>query len=159
MDGRPYVSMSEVVTATRNNKSTRPIQSWLDTATKPSGANGSQGLHQGFDTATPIDAVVPVDNGRTTTAAKLLSPQLAARFWMSELSNRSEAVVKRALKLVTLLADVALNDLCQEALGMRITPEENLHGAIRLQADLEKKAPDIQRLKLAIYQVARKGSV
>jgi hypothetical protein len=152
VEGRPYVSMSEIVKATRSGTSTDPLTKWLERATNLSDVNGSQGFPQDFERATPIDVVVPVDNGRTTTAAKLLSPQLAARFWASELSNRSEAVVKRALKLVTLLADVALNDLCQEALGMKVTPQENLHGAIRLQADLEKKAPDIQRLKLAIYQ-------
>jgi hypothetical protein len=152
VEGRPYVSMSEIVKATRpTSKNTDALNKWLEGAQNPSVASGSQGFPQEFEGAQNFKCEVPRAQGGTSVA-HMLSPQLAARFWMSELSNRSEAVVQRALKLVTLLADVALNDLCQEALGMKVTPQENLHGAIRLQADLEKKAPDIQRLKLAIYQ-------
>jgi hypothetical protein len=149
VEGRPYVSMSEIVKATRNTDDTRTLVKWLSGAAHPSGANESQGFPQDGCGAA-FDCSVPHESG--SKHAKLLTPQLAARFWTSELSSKSKDVVQRDLKLVTLLADVALNDLCQEALGMKVTPQENLHGAIRLQADLNAKAPDIQRLKLAIYQ-------
>jgi hypothetical protein len=108
--------MSEVVKATRpTSKNTDVLSKWLEGAAEPSNSNGSQVFSQLFEGAA-FDCSVP--HGSGSKLAKLISPQLAARFWMSELSNRSEAVVKRAMKLVTLLADVALNDLCQEALGM-----------------------------------------
>lgn len=152
VDGRPYVSMSEIVKATRpTSKKVDPLTSWLRGAQNPSDANGSQGFPQEKRGAQSFECNVPRAQGGTSVA-QLFSPQLAARFWASELSSSSTDVVKRALNLVTILADVALNDLCQEALGLKVTPSENLTAAVRLQADLTIKAPDIQRLKLAMYQ-------
>lgn len=152
VDGRAYVSMSELARSTRNHKSTVPVQKWLsDAATNPSDANGSQGP-QALEGATPFEAVVPVDSGRTTSIAKLFSPSVAWHFILSELTNRSSTVRDRAIRLIQIVGAAGFETMCQEALGLRVSVEENLTAAVRLQADLDQKAPDIQRLKLAVYK-------
>lgn len=141
VDGRAYVSMSEIVKTTRNNDVTRPLIKWLDRAQIPSDANGSQ----------PFEAVVDRAQGGTSVA-KLFSPAVAWHWVLSELTNRSAAVQQRALKLVQVVGAAGFETITQEALGLRVSVTENLTSAVRLQADLTVKAPDIQRLKLAMYK-------
>lgn len=151
VEGRPWVSMSEIVKATRNNDDTRKLTAWLSGDANPSGTNGSQGFPQGFG-GDAFECDVPRPDG-SHISAKLFSPAIAWHWILNELTNRSAAVQQRALKLVQVVGAAGFETMCQEVLGLRATVEENLHGALRLQADLEKKAPDIQRLKLALYQV------
>lgn len=152
VEGRPWVSMSEIVKATRNNDDTRPLTKWLSGAEKSSSTNGSQVFPQELSGAQPFECTVPRDQGGTSVA-KLFSPQIAWHFILNDLTSTKAAIVERALKLVQVVGAAGFETMCQEVLGLRATVEENLHGALRLQADLEKKAPDIQRLKLALYQV------
>ena len=151
VDGRAYVSMSEIVKSTRNDDVTRPLIKWLDRAAQPSDANGSQGFPQALDRAQPFECNVPRAQGGTSVA-NLFSPQVAWHWVLSELTNRSAAVQQRALKLVQVVGAAGFETICQEALGLRVSVEENLTAAVRLQADLDQKAPDIQRLKLAVYK-------
>lgn len=151
VEGRPWVSMSEIVKATRNNDDTRKLTAWLSGAANPSGASAFQGFPQDFGGAQIFECNVPREQGGTSVA-KLFSPAVAWHWILNELTNRSAAVQQRALKLVQVVGAAGFETMCQEMLGLRATVEENLHGALRLQADLEKKAPDIQRLKLALYQ-------
>jgi len=72
MGDKGYVSKSQLCMATRNNKQTKPITDWLDTAANLSDANGSEGFPQGFDGA-QIEVVVPRSQGGTSVA-QLLSP-------------------------------------------------------------------------------------
>ena len=151
VDGRAYVSMSEIVKATRNADNTQPLNKWLDGAAQPSDANGSQGFPQAFDWAQTFERNVPRKQGGTSVAT-LFSPAVAWYWVLSELTNRSAAVQKRALKLVQVVGAAGFETMCQEALGLRVSVQENLTAAVRLQADLSVKAPDIQRLKLAMYK-------
>jgi hypothetical protein len=94
---------------------------------------------------------VPRPDGSHITA-KLFSPGVAWSWIISELGNRSAAVRGRALNFIQVVGDAGFTGMVQEALGLRVSIEENLTAAVRLQADLSLKAPDIQRLKLAVYQ-------
>ena len=44
VNGRAYVSMSELARSTRGNKSTRPVENWLRTGSDTSDAKGSEGF-------------------------------------------------------------------------------------------------------------------
>ncbi len=149
VEGRAYVSMSEIVKATRNADNTQPLNTWLDGAAQPSDVNGSQSFPQAPDGAA-FECNVPHESG--SKVAKLFSPSVAWHWVLHELTNRSEAVQKRALKLVQVVGAAGFETITQEALGLRVSVEENLNAAVRLQADLTIKAPDIQRLKLAMYK-------
>lgn len=153
VEGRPYVSMREIVKATRpTSNNTDPLIKWIEGTQNASDTNGSQVFPQSFEGAQMFECNVPREQGGTSVA-KLFSPAVAWHWILNELTNRSAAVQQRALKLVQVVGAAGFETMCQEVLGLRATVEENLHGALRLQADLEKKAPDIQRLKLALYQV------
>ena len=150
VDGRAYVSMSEIVKATRNDDVTRPLIKWLDRDAQPSDANGSQGFPQALD-RDAFECLVPRPDG-SHIKANLFKPAVAWHWVLSELTNRSAAVQERALKLVQVVGAAGFETLTQEALGLRVSVTENLTAAVRLQADLTVKAPDIQRLKLAMYK-------
>lgn len=150
VDGRAYVSMSEIVKATRNDDVTRPLIKWLDRDAQPSDANGSQGFPQELS-GDAFECLVPRPDG-SHIKANLFSPAVAWHWVLSELTNRSEAVQERALKLVQVVGAAGFETLTQEALGLRVSVAENLTSAVRLQADLNQKAEDIQRLKLAMYK-------
>ena len=66
VDGRAYVSMSEIVKATRNNDDTRPLIKWLSGAQNLCDANGSQ----------PFECNVSRAQGGTSVA-NLFSPAVA----------------------------------------------------------------------------------
>ena len=149
VDGRAYVSMSEIARSTRNHKSTNPVKAFLDATSKPSDPNGSQGFPQDLD-ATLLEATVQTNSG--AQVAHLMTPGLAFNFWISEATNRSAEVAARAISLIQIVGAAGFETMCQEALGLRVSVEENLTAAVRLQANLALKAPDIQRLKLAVYK-------
>jgi hypothetical protein len=142
--------MSEIVKATRNADNTQPLNKWLDGAAQPSDANGSQAFPQAPD-GDAFECAVPRPDGSHITA-KLFKPSVAWHWVLHELTNRSSAVQERALKLVQVVGAAGFETMCQESLGLRVSVEENLNAAVRLQADLTVKAPDIQRLKLAMYK-------
>lgn len=149
--GRAYVSMSEILRATRpTTKDTTKISKWLEGDANTSHANGSQGSSQAFE-GDHFWCHVPRPDG-SHILAHLFSPQIAWTWILNELSNRSSEVVAKALKLIQLVGAGGFETLCQESLGLRASMSENLTAAVRLQADLSVKAPDMQRLKLAMYQ-------
>jgi hypothetical protein len=141
VDGRAYVSMSEIVKATRNNDDTRPLIKWLSGAQNFSDANGFQ----------PFECNVSRAQGGTSVA-NLFSPAVAWHFILNDLTSTKAAIVARSLKLVQVVGAAGFETMTQEALGLRVSVTENLTAAVRLQADLTVKAPDIQRLKLAMYK-------
>lgn len=151
VDGRAYVSMSEIVKATRpTTNDTTHLTKWLKGGSNSSDVNGSQGFPQGFEGGC-FECLIPRED-RGHTKANLFSPQVAWHWILNELTNRSKPVQARALNLVQVVGAAGFETVCQEALGLRVSVEENLTAAVRLQADLSVKAPDIQRLKLAMYQ-------
>jgi len=150
VDGRDYVSTSEIVQATRSSTSTDPLTKWLERGSNPSDAKGSQGFPQDFERGS-FECNVPRPNG-STAVANLFRPAVAWHFILSELTNRSAAVRGRALSLVQVVGAAGFETMTQEALGLRVSVEENLTSAVRLQADLTSKAKPIQALKVAMYQ-------
>lgn len=149
-----YLSKSQVVIATRGtDKNIRDLDAFLQKfggATDRSHTNGSGGISPQFGGAT-IEAVVPVDGGRTSTVAKLISPQIAAKWFLKELGNRSEAVRKRAGERVAAFAAVGLDTLCREACGLTHSPSASLAAFFKVQATHEKADP-INELKALLVR-------
>jgi hypothetical protein len=98
VDGRPYVSMSEIVKATRNPDNTQPLTKWHERGSNPNQARASGGIPQAFEGGS-FECNVPRPNG-SNAVAQLFSPQVAWHWVLHELSDRSAAVQKRALHLV-----------------------------------------------------------
>jgi hypothetical protein len=92
-----YLSKSQVVIATRGtDKMVASLDKYLAAlagADDPSHTSRSAGNHDALAGAA-VDAVVPHQSG--SKIAQLISPQIATQWFLKELSNRSEAVRKRA---------------------------------------------------------------
>jgi hypothetical protein len=106
VEGRPYVSMREMVKATRpTSNNTDPLTKWIEGTQNSSDTNGSQGFPQSFEGAQMFECNVPRAQGGTSVA-KLFSPAVAWHWILNELTNRSAAVQQRALKLVQIVGAI-----------------------------------------------------
>jgi hypothetical protein len=142
-----YLSKSQVVIATRGtDKDIKALDSFLQKftgAADRSRANGSGEISDAFAGAA-VDAVVPHQSG--SKVAQLITPQIATQWFLKELSNRSEAVRKRAGERVAAFAAVGLDTLCREACGLTHSPAASLAAFFKAQATHEKADP-INELK------------
>ena len=151
VQGRAYVSMSELARSTRGHRDTRPVQRWVDSVTSnASDAKESQGFPQAE--RIPFECSVETNSGVQMT--HLITPGMAFNFWLAEVTNPKVGieVSARAVRLIQAVGTAGFETLCQESLGLRASMSENLTAAVRLQADLSVKAQDMQRLKLVMYQ-------
>ena len=83
--GHAYVSKGQLCLATRNDKSTKPLNKWLDSAAFASDTNGSQGFPQDKDSAAFVKAHVMSING--TKEAHLISPLIGYQWFLHEMKN------------------------------------------------------------------------
>lgn len=150
LNNQAYVSKSQLCLATRNHKSTQPLDSWLDAAADPSDTNGSQGFPQGFDAA-QITVFVPRSQGGLSEA-HLINPLTAYQWILHETKNRSAKVRERATNLIISVGAVGFDTLVKQAAGVEYSPAASMQEWFKTQPTHEAAEP-INQLKAVLVEL------